>query len=121
MVDTAAQYALYFVWRLCRADRDRRFGEFRAISILVAIEVIVAVGLVDLMLGPTLFETSNKTLAVVGLPVILVSVLYFSNELKRVEYHRRFRAFSARKRLIADAATVSVFVAALILAFVGLS
>lgn len=115
MFASAAHYVFFLIWRLCRADKDRLFGEFRTMSILLVVEVLLVASLMDVILQASSLELGNVAFGAVLLLVIGLTVWYYSNEKKRAEYQQKFRAYSVKKRLVADVATISACGAALTL------
>lgn len=96
-------YLYYFLWRLCRASKDKSFGEFRVNSLLMLIEVNFVFGLIYFFLREQTGDI-NFVLYVVGMvtPLLVMNMYLFGSELKRAQYEREFKKYSQDKRRKAD-------------------
>lgn len=98
-------YLFYFLWRVCRASRDPRFGKFRVHVVLSIVEMMVILSAMFVVLDDRLFQMSFAFTALIAWALPLaVNAYLFSDNRKREQYESRFRRLSPRKRTIADLA-----------------
>jgi hypothetical protein len=113
-------YYLYFVlWRLCRASKDKSFGELRVNSLLMLIEAHFVSGLLYLLMWGRIGDI-NLVLYVVStvVPLLVMNMYLFGSELKRSQYEREFVKYSQDKRRKADMLAVLAFLGAILVPFI---
>ena len=109
-------YYLYFVLsRLCRASKDKAWGDFRVHILLMIVEVNFVFGLLYSVLREQ-FGELNRHLYVIGmvLPLLAMNLYLFANDQKRRSYEREFLKYPRNKRRAADVITVLACLGALL-------
>src|SRR5688572_17111896 len=96
-------YYLYFVlWRLCRASKDKSFGELRVNSLLMLIEAHFVSGLLYLFMWGRIGDI-HPVLYIVGTvaPLLIMNMYLFESK-RRSQYEQEFVRYSKKKRQKAD-------------------
>jgi len=104
------QYAYFLLRRLCRTDKDKTFGEWRALFVFQLFELPGLVSPV-LWISDELWPfKDNKIIAyIVGFLVIGFNAWYFSKKDRVLKFERRFKAYPTFRRVVFDFVTVVVF------------
>lgn len=120
MLLKAFYYLYFFLWRLCRASKDKSFGEFRVNVLLMLIEANFVFGLHYLLMGKRIGDLNRELYVVVTVGVLLAMNMYlFGSERKRAHYEREFKKYSKDKQRKADILAVLTCLGALLLPLIA--
>ncbi len=98
-----------FMWRLCRASKDPRFGQFRVHLLILFVQVAALTTAVTLIARALHMDDAIAPTVILSVLVMTVLNEYlFSSESRRSPYARLFRQLSAPRRRFADTATAAV-------------
>ena len=106
-------YLNFFLWRVCRASKDKAFGEFRVRVLLLLAEANFGFSLMYAVFDEGVSQI-NFYLAAVGLVLVpgIINFFLLSDQRKR-PFEKRFRQYSSQKRWIADIVTAIAYLGAL--------
>jgi hypothetical protein len=107
MPGVAVRYLYYCCYRLVRAHKDSRFGEFRAESVLQIFQVIFVAGCLGLLFRERVLDVNKWFMvAAVWVPVLLANLLWLGSTEARKAYMRDFARLPVRRRRLLDVAAV---------------
>lgn len=111
-------YLYFFLWRVCRASKDRQYGEFRVHSLLLMVEMMFGFGVMYAVLQDNVVEVSflEGVLPLVAAPFAL-NLYLFSDERKLQPYFHRFSELKPGVRRAADLLATAFCLAAFALPF----
>lgn len=121
MPEIAVRYLYYCFYRLCRAHKDPRFGEFRTESLLMVFQVPFVAGCLGLLFRERLMDVHKWFfVAAVWVPVVLANLLWLGSTDEREAYMRSFANIPTRRRRLLDVAAGLFCLASITLALVTL-
>ncbi len=103
-------YYVHFVLsRLCRASKDKTFGEYRVNVLLLLAEINFVFGVLYLLMRERFGDISYPVYIGMFTPLFALHFYVFGNDRKRAEYEREFKNYSQSKRWKADILAVLVW------------